>query len=223
MLIDSFNTDDDILVVAEIGNNHEGRYALAEELIGLAARAGVGAVKFQTFKTEYYVSHKDEARFNRLKSFELTESEFEKLSQVAKRENVLFLSTPFDIESAQFLDKLVPAFKISSGDNNFFPLIEVVAQTGKPIILSAGLTDMEQITATRDFIQTVWSKSGINQEMTVLHCVVSAFVPWTVDLRTHCKTGTKRDPTRLEKPSIVVPPTRFERVAFGLGNHCSIH
>lgn len=89
----------------------------------------------------------------------------------------MFLSTPFDIESAHFLNDLVPAFKISSGDNNFFPMIDVIARTGKPIILSAGLTDMKQITLSKDFIQEIWRELGINQEMAVLHCVASYPVP----------------------------------------------
>jgi len=177
MKIGNWNLNQNILVVAEIGNNHEGSYALAEEMIGLAAQAGAGAVKFQTFKTEYYVSKKDKVRFNRLKSFELTESEFERLSIVARNAGLLFLSTPFDIESAQFLEPLVPAFKISSGDNNFFPLIDVVARTGKPIILSSGMTDIEQITATKDFIQNIWREQGTKQELAVLHCVASYPAP----------------------------------------------
>jgi len=177
MKIGNWNLDQDILIVAEIGNNHEGNYALAEEMIGLAAKAGAGAVKFQTFKTEYYVSKKDKVRFSRLKSFELTESEFERLSTVARDAGLLFLSTPFDIESAQFLEPLVPAFKIASGDNNFFPLIDVVARTGKPIILSSGMTDIEQITATKDFIQGIWREQEINQELAVLHSVASYPAP----------------------------------------------
>lgn len=177
MKIANWDLERDILVVAEIGNNHEGSYGLAEEMIGLAARAGARAVKFQTYKTEHYVSREDEARFRRLKSFELTEGEFQRLGTVAKDAGVLFLSTPFDIDSARFLEPLVPAFKIASGDNNFFPLIDVIAHTGKPIILSSGLADLEQIQITRDFIWNIWRKQGIKQELAVLHCVSSYPTP----------------------------------------------
>ena len=86
---------------------------------------------------------------------------------------MLFLSTPFDIESVHFLDRLVPAFKISSGDNNFFPLIDAIAQTGKPIILSTGLADLEEITVTRDFINGKWRENSISQDMAMLHCVTN--------------------------------------------------
>lgn len=177
MKINDFDLDKDVLVVAEIGNNHEGSYALAEEMVGLAAKAGAGAVKFQTFQTEYYVGRKNEARFRQLKSFELTYVEFEKLSKVASSEGILFLSTPFDLESAEFLNTIVPAFKISSGDINFYPLLEIVARCGKPIILSTGAANMVQIRSAKGFIEEIWRDLGVGEELAVLHCVSSYPVP----------------------------------------------
>lgn len=177
MKIGNWDLNQDVLIIAEIGNNHEGSYALAEEMIGLAAQAGAGAVKFQTIIPDRLVSPSQKDRIQQLERFRLSYDEFQKLRKVAERENVLFLSTPSDIESARFLDKLVPAFKIASGDNNFFPLIDVIARTGKPIILSAGLTDMKQITVTTDFIQKTWREQGISQELAVLHCVTSYPTP----------------------------------------------
>ena len=173
MKIGNWDLDKDVLIVAEIGNNHEGSYALAEEMIGLAARAGAGAVKFQTIVPEKLVSPGQKDRIKQLEKFRLSYADFEKLSKVAAREKVMFLSTPFDIDSARFLNRLVPAFKISSGDNNFYPLIDVIARMDKPIILSAGLADMEQITKTKEFIQNIWHECRINQELAVLHCVTS--------------------------------------------------
>jgi sialic acid synthase SpsE len=173
MKIENSDTEKEVLVIAEIGNNHEGSYALAEEMIGLAAEAGVGAVKFQTFRTEYYVSRKDEKRFNKLKSFELKYEEFEKLSKVAKTAGILFLSTPFDLESAKFLNNIVSAFKISSGDNNFYPLIATVAQTGKPILMSTGLADLELIRYSKSLIERIWNEAKIVQDTAILHCVTS--------------------------------------------------
>ena len=177
MKIADFDLTKDVLIIAEIGNNHEGSYARAEEMIGLAAQAGAGAVKFQTIVPEELVSIQDEKRKRQLEGFRLSYQDFEKLSQVARRERVLFLSTPFDIESARFLEPLVPAFKIASGDNNFFPLIDVVAKTGKPIILSGGLSDLSELKITRDRIQNLWRQKGIGQELAILHCVVSYPTP----------------------------------------------
>lgn len=145
MKIGRFDLDKDILIVAEIGNNHEGCYSLAEEMIGKAAEAGADAVKFQTIVPEKLVSTSQQDRIEQLRRFQLSYEEFERLSKVAEQENIIFLSTPFDIESARFLESLVPAYKIGSGDNDFFPMIDVIALTGKPIIISAGLTDLQEI------------------------------------------------------------------------------
>lgn len=177
MQLAGFDLSKDVLVVAEIGNNHEGNIALAEELIGRAAEAGVNAVKFQTFRTEHYVSRRDEARFARLKSFELSYDVFEKLAGVAREAGLLFLSTPFDLASAEFLNRLVPAFKIASGDNDFYPLLEKTASCGKPILLSGGLADTSQLRHSKEFIEQVWERQGIRQELAVLHCVAGYPVP----------------------------------------------
>ena len=171
MKIQKFNTKKRVFIIAEIGNNHEGSYTLAEEMIGLAAEAGADAVKFQTFQTEYYVSVDDVERYKRLKSFELSCNEFEKLSSVAKEVGVLFISTPFDLESAIFLNGIVDALKIASGDNNFYPLIETVAETGKPIIMSTGLADIQQIIKSKTLIEKIWAQKDIVQDLAILHCV----------------------------------------------------
>jgi N,N'-diacetyllegionaminate synthase len=177
MKIGNFETDEEVMVVAEIGNNHEGSYARAEEMIGLAAEAGASAVKFQTIHPEHLVRTQDEARFAMLKDFELSYDEFEKLSQVARDEQVIFLSTPFDLKSAEFLNGLVPAFKIASGDNTFYPLLEKIAEFGKPIMLSTGLVGMKQLAYSKSLIEKVWADKGIQQDIALLHCVCSYPTP----------------------------------------------
>lgn len=173
MKIANFDLAKDILIVAEIGNNHEGNYALAKNLIRLAKKAGADAVKFQTIIPEKLVSAGQYERIRQLKKFQLSYGEFIKLSKVAREEGILFLSTPFDTGSVKFLAPLVPAFKISSGDNNFFPLIDAVARTAKPIILSTGLADISQIAKTVNFIRALWKKLRIKQDIALLHCVSS--------------------------------------------------
>ncbi|HVN96938.1 MAG TPA: N-acetylneuraminate synthase family protein [Syntrophorhabdaceae bacterium] len=174
MRIGNIDLNEEILVVAEIGNNHEGSYTLAEELIGLASEAGAKAVKFQTYVTEKFVSPLETQRIDQLKRFGLSYTQFEKLKRVADRENIIFLSTPLDVESAVFLDRLVPAFKISSADNDFFPMIECIANTGKPIIVSSGMTNLMEIGRTKEFILSVWEKNGVDADnLAVLHCVSS--------------------------------------------------
>ena len=171
MKIGTLDTKDNVFTIAEIGNNHEGSYALAEEMIGLAAESGADAVKFQTIIPEKLVSSLETQRIKQLRRFQLTYGEFEKLEKVATNENVIFLSTPFDINSALFLNGLVLAFKIASGDNDFFPLIEIIARTGKPIIMSTGLMEIEEVRKSADFIRRIWQENGIIQELALLHCV----------------------------------------------------
>jgi N-acetylneuraminate synthase/N,N'-diacetyllegionaminate synthase len=198
MKIGEFDLDKDVLVVAEIGNNHEGSFPLAEEMIGLAARAGADAVKFQVIVPDRLVTIRDRARIQQLEKFRLSYEEFERLSKVAKREGVLFLATPFDVESARFLEPLVPAYKISSGDNDFYPLLDVIARTGKPVIMSTGLADMQQISGAKLFIEKVWRECGIDQEMAILHCVTSY-------------------PTKLSEANLLTIKTLRERLGVTVG------
>ena len=177
MRIANFDTDRDIFVVAEIGNNHEGNFALAQEMIALAAEAGVDAVKFQTFKTEDFVSPVDPARVARLKSFELTGAQFAALSRQANEAGILFFSTPLDIGSVATLEPLVCAYKIASGDNDCHALMEAVARTGKPVILSSGMTDLATIRKAKSYIEGIWASSGVRQQMALLHCVSAYPVP----------------------------------------------
>src|SRR5688572_3254841 len=141
MIIGPVDTSKQVLIVAEIGNNHEGNLDIARQLVREASRCGVDAVKFQTFQTKYFVSPTDEKPFARLKSFELSYQAFEELADLARELGLLFISTPLDLHSAHFLARLVDAFKISSGDNTFYPLIRFVLQTTKPVLISTGISD----------------------------------------------------------------------------------
>jgi len=177
MKITNIDTKDRVFIIAEIGNNHEGSYTLAEEMIGLAAETGADAVKFQTIIPERLISLQQQERIHQLKKFKLSYNEFGKLAKVAKKQGIVFLSTPFDIDSALFLNELVPAYKVASGDNDFFPLIEVIAQTGKPIIMSTGLANIDEVKKSVKFIKNIWDDQNIDQELALLHCVSSYPTP----------------------------------------------
>lgn len=173
MRIANFDTDDRVFVIAEIGNNHEGDFALAQEMIGRAAEAGADAVKFQTFIPELFISRADIERIERLRSFQLSFSQFEALAKQAELAGVIFFSTPLDVESAHFLNDIQPLFKIASGDNNFFPLIETVASFNKPTIISTGLVDFTYL----DELRVIWEQQSGMTELAYLHCVTSYPVP----------------------------------------------
>ena len=170
MIIGGRNLSERPIVVAEIGNNHEGNFDVARELVRCAVASGANAVKFQTFRTEAFVSPKDEARFQRLKKFELTPAQFGDLSRLAKSLGALFISTPLDLGSAGVLEPLVDALKIASGDNDFFPLIERVAHTSLPIIVSTGSSDWQRVRAAVECVRAIRG-ARTAESLLVTHCV----------------------------------------------------
>lgn len=178
MKIGNFDTDKKVLIVAEIGNNHEGDFSLAKELVSLAAEAGADAVKFQYIIPEKLISPVDRSRIEQLNRFKLKEQDYIKLAEEAYRLGVLFLCTPFDLSVIDFLKELVPAFKIASGDNNFFPLIDKIANTGKPVITSLGLGQIIHAKQLQEYFFDKWKQLGHqNPELGFLHCVCSYPTP----------------------------------------------
>ncbi len=176
MKIGKINTSKKIFIVAEIGNNHEGNFELAKKMIQQAAIAKVDAVKFQTF-IPYQLSGGDQARLKRLINFQFSHEQFEKLSKIAKEKGLIFFSTPFDLESAKFLNKIQPLFKISSGDNNFYPLIKKVSSFGKPIILSTGSADLNQLKKLYRELKKFLNVRKLKSKIAFLHCVSGYPVP----------------------------------------------
>jgi len=164
----------EVFIVAEIGNNHEGNFDLAIEMIEAAAKTGVDAVKFQTFMPEKYVSSADSSRLERLRKFKLSKEQHWMLAKKAEELNLIFFSTPFDLESAIFLNEIQSIFKISSGDNNFTPLIKLIASFNKQTIISSGLSDLNSLKELVDLWHCV---GGCDENLSILHCVSSYPVP----------------------------------------------
>nr|WP_319375386.1 N-acetylneuraminate synthase family protein [uncultured Methanoregula sp.] len=177
MIIGNINTDEKVLVIAEIGNNHEGNIEVARQLIMEAARCGVDAVKFQTYLTDLFISKRDVDRYKRLTSFQLSFRQFQELSDLAHSVGLLFISTPLDLESAHFLNDIVDAFKIASGDITFVPLLEYCTKTGKPLILSTGASESEELDKAISIIETSGSGESRHQDLGILHCVSCYPVP----------------------------------------------
>ena len=145
-------------IIAEAGVNHNGCVKLAEELIIRAAEIGADAIKFQTFQTDKIVhpktpqaeyQKKDSKSSNQhdlLKKLELSVEDFVYLKKVADQNNIQFLSTPFDIESLNFLNQLnVEYIKVSSGDLTFGPLLLKIAQNNKKALISTGMATIDEI------------------------------------------------------------------------------
>jgi N,N'-diacetyllegionaminate synthase len=142
-----------VLVIAEIGNNHDGSVRQAERLIDAAAEAGADAVKLQTHiaAEEMLPStptppHFDEPRFAFTRRMELTADDHRRLMAFAGERGLVFFSSPFSVAAVRLLEEVgVPAYKIASGEVTNPPLLEAVAATGKPVLLSSGMSSIEDV------------------------------------------------------------------------------
>ena len=160
-------------LIAEIGNNHEGDIKTAKKLISQAAKAKVDAVKFQTFITEDFINNQDKKRFKLLKKFELNQKQFLDLKKFAHKNKLLFISTPLDIKSSDFLIKNADIIKIASSDNNFFPMFDKIIKSKKNVIISTGLINIEQINYIKKKIYKLVGKKKAHERIAFLHCVTS--------------------------------------------------
>jgi N,N'-diacetyllegionaminate synthase len=163
-----------IFIVAEAGNNHEGNFNTAKKLIDKASESGADAIKFQTYDVDNFIDPKFKKSYEKFKKFSLSYEEFYKLSQHCKKKNIIFFSTPFDLKSAIFLNKIQKIFKISSGDNNFTDLISLVASFNKDLIISSGLLKLKDLKNIYKLIKKI---RGKNLKLSFLHCVSSYPTP----------------------------------------------
>ena len=171
------------LIIAEAGVNHNGSLDLAKQLVDKAAEAGVDYVKFQTFKSEKLVtksarqadyqqknlgSKEGDSQLAMLKKLELSVEDHYVLIEYCRQKSVKFLSTAFDFDSIDFLHSLdLGLWKIPSGEITNYPYLKKIAQYGEPVILSTGMSEMEDIAAAINVLM----KFGLKREqITILHC-----------------------------------------------------
>ena len=163
-------------VIAEVGINHNGEMKLAEQLLRAASAAGADAVKLQTYLTEKRVPA-DSPIFEILKRCELSFDQQRELFQLGTDLGLLTFSTPFDDESVAFLEEAdVPAFKVASFDVVNLSLLEQVAATRKPVVLSRGMADAAEL----DRAVRMLDETG--SPRVLLHCVSAYPVPAAGDL-----------------------------------------
>lgn len=178
MIIGSFDTSRTVFLIAEAGVNHEGDLDRAKRMAEEAARAGADAIKFQTYRTDELLMPRETDRIAQRRRFELSEGQFRELAAHCRRVGILFLSTPFDRRSLELVDELAPAFKISSPDFNNYALIERALRTGKPLIMSSGMSDDAMIEATLAFVRQRAGAEFVRRSITLLHCVSSYPAPY---------------------------------------------
>ena len=154
-----------VFVIAEIGINHGGDTEIAKQLIDSAARSGADAVKFQTYKTESRTPVGSPI-FDILKKCELPLEVFAELKKYSEERNMIFFSTPFDEESINYLESIESQlYKIASFDVANRPFLEKMAQTGKPIIISVGMSDLDEISKAVSILEQNGS------QVALLHCI----------------------------------------------------
>ncbi|MBE6059800.1 MAG: N-acetylneuraminate synthase [Clostridium sulfidigenes] len=176
-----------VFIIAEAGVNHNGSVEIAKKLIDEAVIAGADAVKFQTFKAENLVTKNaskaeyqkqqtngDESQLDMLKNLELSFEEFIELNKYCVKKDIEFLSTAFDYDSIDFLNSIgMKIWKIPSGEITNLPYLIKVASFRTPIILSTGMSNIEEI---RDAV-SVLRENG-STEITVLHCTTEYPTPY---------------------------------------------
>lgn len=164
-------------IIAEAGVNHNGSLDMARRLVDAAADAGANAIKFQSFKTEALVSpdapkagyQKEttgttQSQQDMLRALELSEDDHQTLAEHCRARKITFLSTPFDFQSARMLETLgIDRFKVGSGELTNLPLLRQLASLGKPLILSTGMSTIDEVA---DAVNAV---TGV--ELTLMHCV----------------------------------------------------
>lgn len=167
-------------IIAEAGVNHNGSLELAKKLIDVASKAGADAVKFQTFQAKNLVSKdaqkaeyqkqttdQNESQFEMIKKLELSEAMHHELFAYCQQKNIMFLSTPFDHDSIELLNKLgLEIFKIPSGEITNLPYLRHIGSLNKQVILSTGMANLGEIEAALN----VLTQTGTAKEkITVLH------------------------------------------------------
>jgi len=170
-----------VIIIAEAGVNHNGSLEKAKLLIDVASEAGVDFVKFQSFKASKLVSPNakkaeyqkknmgshDDNQFQMLRNLELSEKDHDELLEYCNRKNVAFFSTAFDVEGLSYLDSLgLNLFKVPSGEITNYPYLRTLAEFGKPVILSTGMSTLMDIEKALEVLE-----QGIDRSMiTILHC-----------------------------------------------------
>jgi N-acetylneuraminate synthase/N,N'-diacetyllegionaminate synthase len=168
-----------VFIIAEAGVNHNGNVKLARELVDVAYNCGANAIKFQTFKAyestgvfaekaQYQKQNmpKEESQFDMIKKLELSFGEFREIKEYCDRKGIIFISTPDGVESLNFLVKLgVPLIKIGSTEVTNLEFLKTVGNTGKPIILSTGMSTLGEVERA---LEVIYSTG--NRKVKIMHC-----------------------------------------------------
>lgn len=170
-------------IIAEAGVNHNGSFELAKQLVDKAVWAGVDCIKFQTFKAENLVNKNakkaeyqvnntgnNDSQLSMLKKLELSFGDFIELKKYCDKKEIMFLSTPFDVESIEFLEPLISFFKVPSGEITNLPYLRKINSYKKDVILSTGMATMDEIQDALNILKDC--------KVSLLHCTTEYPCPY---------------------------------------------
>ncbi|MBX9846240.1 MAG: N-acetylneuraminate synthase family protein [Xanthobacteraceae bacterium] len=169
--------DSEVVVVAEIGVNHEGDLNAARAIVEAVGVTGADAIKLQSYTPARYASSSDPERLKRVTRFALDENAHRELAKVAKERGITLFSTAVTEDWVPFLSAQFPAVKIASGDLTFAPVITAAARSGKPVILSTGCGTLEEIDRAVEWVKAEVGAAALPERLVLLHCVAAYPVP----------------------------------------------
>ena len=213
-----------VFIIAEAGVNHNGSVELALKMVDVAIEAGVDAIKFQTFKSEKLVSKFaqkaeyqkrvtdiEESQLEMIKKLEFDEIAHIRILEYCKAKGIMFLSTPFDLESVDMLDRLgMEIFKIPSGEITNLPLLRKIGSLKKPVIMSTGMCRLDEIESAINILEKAGSS---HSNISVLHCNTEYPTPFsdvnlqailTIKEKLNVKTGYSDHTIGIEIPVAAV-------------------
>ena len=161
----------DLIVVAEIGINHEGDINKSYEIVKSLENSGISAVKFQSYNVDNYVAKGNKKRRVMLKRFNISIDDLYNLKKEANNIGIALFSTPLTQDMVKPLSEFCDVIKIASGDINFFPTISNAIKTDLPVIVSTGAAEIHEIDKTVEFFLNAYGKEIISQKLILMHCV----------------------------------------------------
>lgn len=163
-----------VFFIAEIGGNHEGDFDYARALARLAVESGADAVKFQIYAGDALVSRVESPDRNKhFKRFELSREQYLALADLCEEGGAAFMASVWDAERMAWADPRIPIHKVGSGDLTAFPLLRRLAATGKPLILSTGLSTLEEVRRSVDFVASLDAAYVDERKLALLQCTAA--------------------------------------------------
>lgn len=167
------------LLIAEIGGNHEGDFEYAKRLTQLAIESDVDYIKFQLYTGDTLVSRvENPIRNKHFKKFELSKDQYIELAKMCNAAGIGFMASVWDIDYLEWIDAYMPIYKIGSGDLTAYPVLKATAKKGKPIILSTGLSTLEDVVGAVEYIQSIDPIYKNPDFLSVLQCTSMYPIPF---------------------------------------------